>query len=394
MKSTYRIPRKPRITSEAIPEMIFKRLTPFDTCRKMLGETVLNEVADLAVASPEEKQIVYEQVALGLTNCHLVNHGRDESYNSQLEMPSHVFSIYTQFLLAVEAIVREMDHEKWQVSTEVLITELFHSSKTSLDTIMKVHTMSTSFQKRMTTLMKMQRRLKLQMTRQNKSLEVFFVKNKATYEETLSNLNQLSFMSQTTIEIITRQSEESLNASSKAAAELEAKFEYFDNKLQRATNDLSNTIVKYYTYIEILTKEKQSYFQIARNLLQYVIWLQFLRWVQAPHILRYIYGFAIMSDMVAVFTAFNSYAEHAKLIGIGASLLIGLSLTLFNGWRFNRNFTMEEKDTFMTDLLIDQIVQIRLQYPSIQLNPKLVSMLECPPTNYEILENETLMAIE
>ena len=119
-KHDYSLPWKYQNGKEAKPTVnsLLSRVHHVTKCQQELIDRFAKlknlKASSLSSLDGKNTKELYAKLALGVTNCHLYNHGREISeYESSMEMTEAHFAIYTQFLLDIERIGSELNHERW-----------------------------------------------------------------------------------------------------------------------------------------------------------------------------------------------------------------------------------------------------------------------------------------
>lgn len=152
---------------------VFERVGLVNECRRGVADGHLQELKQLGPGSHggavnNERKVLYDRVALELTNCHLRHHGRQNregGYATSLEMSEPHFAIFTQFALAVERICSELDMDRSQRAVEAMLEALFAQGVATNEDVAHVRGQLQQAAMDMAVMLRAQRKARLEVAR-------------------------------------------------------------------------------------------------------------------------------------------------------------------------------------------------------------------------------------
>jgi len=340
-------------------EDVLGRVGASNECRKRIADRLLqNALAE--TTSPDERKKAFDEITLELTNCHLDHHGRGTLYSNSFEMSEPYFAIFTQFSLAVEQIVSELSHEKWQRSVEALIEDLFQLSVNTRNGIAETS-------KEVAILLELQKRVRKLMMRSMRKMRRGTTAQEAsmkTLEEMLAKTQDIANENSETLNRQTNQIQSFSTTLVKVRSEIDHLFEAWDPLLQG---------------LKFAAEHQHDLSSFLLSCIFFFIWFLLLRILRSPR------------DGLLAFATCMCYEWFTCDIGSrGFFVLLTVLIVLHE----RVSIGMRDRDVITRDDLLQEIVQMRLRFaqhgiPAPELSPRIKEKLcAIPPPNYSFVFDE------
>mmetsp|Transcript_8980 Transcript_8980/g.16859 ORF Transcript_8980/g.16859 Transcript_8980/m.16859 type:complete len:445 (-) Transcript_8980:895-2229(-) len=382
--------RMPNILKTKSPDqdswVLFDRLGPMDSCRRLVADRMIEKLShsmDPDDMDAESKKQWYDALALSLTNCHLDSHGRDAQYTGTFEMTEAHFSLYTQFLLAVEHISSEMEHERWQRSVENLVTELHSGSTRAKESIRSILSMATRGIDNQEQLLRAQKRLRssmrLSIKHQKRFWDNFTKHTTERFGQVHSTVTETGTLASETLYQI-RNQQVVLEEISHNSDNLKNSMGQHVEMLNSAKHQLVNTFEEWKPLIESIhyaTTQQNTLYETTLVLLFYFAWLVYSlaqKTYRKENIS--VCALAVICETILEPSMTWSHRRCFFLLSFLSQVLTSFLPKQMPAGRI--------QDDLLTSALIDQIVRLRLANVNVTLNAKLQRNLQAPPPGYYI----------
>jgi hypothetical protein len=419
-----------------VPRVLFERIgAPVSECKRAvadgLGRDLLDsaQLGELSASQERARRRALEGAALALANCHIGELGAAgglsawQPYAAAQEMGEAHFGIFTQFLLAAERALGELEHERRQRGVEEMLAALYGEAAATREAVHNTSAIAAKGADMARLNVKLQRRARAEQKEQARALQrdLRALRNNATVlgervhgaAGTAHTLAALLAEQRAVLDGVLRDSRELRDA------------------VERGRNDFATTMHAWapaLNAVRIVTENRDDWLRPIRTAAAYLAWAAAI-WLAGPALagpkaaaplFLCLAAETIVPDAVWHWAGLDAIA-HKRTSEQGAkdmrnaAIMLSLAAALFNilyahlpALKINRMPSRQDHGTFANAkinehdkqggagqldnnddtvaALVDAIVQMRIANPALVLNipNALLRIISLPPPGYKV----------